>query len=323
MGKKVQVDIDLFKKYYVEQNKPIRVCAELLGVSISTLGRCIKANDIRKSKELIYSSVANTNIERYGVANVLQAEEVKQKIKQTCLAVYGVDNPAKAECTKQKAEKTCLERYGVAHTTVVPEFRAKMKQTNLERYGGASAFSSQQVRDKSAATNLKKYGIKYQFDRPEIRAQIEQTNLSRYGVINPFQMSDFKNKAWKKYIYNGIRFDSTWELALYIFAIDHGEPIVREPKRFKYTVAEKDHYYTPDFLYKDEFVDVKGTHLIKDGFIIDPYGHLSEQELSAKNDCIIKNNIKLMTRKDIAFALDYINKQYGKHYLKQFKNTKT
>ena len=323
MGKKVQVDVDLFKKYYIEQNLPIRSCAELLGVSISTINRCIKANGIYKSKDLVYSSVANTNLERYGVVNVGQAEEVKQKIKQTCLETYGVDNPAKAEATKRKAEETCLKRYGVAYTTIVPEFRAKMEQTNLEKYGGISAFCSQQVRDKRDETNLKKYGVKNQFARAEIKDQVKQTNLERYGVINPFQSADFKNKAWKKYIYNGIRFDSTWELALYIFAIDHNEQIIREPKRFKYEVAGKTHYYTPDFLYKGELVDIKGTHLIKDGFIIDPYGHLNEQELIAKNSCINKNNVKLMTYEDISFALDYVNTTYGKNYLKQFKNLKT
>lgn len=323
MGKKVQVDIELFKKYYIEQNLPIRKCADLLGVSISTINRCINNENIRKSKDLIYSSVVNTNIERYGVANVGQSEEIKQKIKQTCLEVYGVDNPAKAEITKQKAKETCLARYGVAYTTVVPEFRAKMKQTNLEKYGGVSAFCSQQVRDKRDKTNLKKYGVKNQFERDEIKEQVKQTNLERYGVINPFQSTDFKSKAWKKYTYNGIRFDSTWELALYIFAIDHCEPIIREPKRFKYEVAGKMHYYTPDFLYNDELVDIKGTHLIKDGCVIDPYGHLDEQELLAKNICITENNVKLMTYEDISFALEYINTVYGKNYLKQFKNKKT
>lgn len=323
MGKKVQVDVDIFKKYYIEQNLPARKCAELLGVSISTINRCIKSNDIRKSKDLIYSSVANTNIERYGVANVAQVEAVQQKIKQTCVDVYGVDNPAKAECTKQKVEKTCLERYGVPYTTIAPEIQEKMRQTNLEKYGGVSAFCSQQVRDKRDKTNLKKYGVKNQFERVEIQDQVKQTNLERYGVINPFQSADFKNKAWKKYIYNGIRFDSTWELALYIFAIDHDELIIREPKRFKYSVAGKTHYYTPDFLYNEELVDIKGTHLIKDGCVIDPYGHLNEQELLAKNSCINKNKVKLMTYEDISFALEYVNTAYGKNYLKQFKNQKT
>ena len=323
--KKVHVDVDLFKKYYLDQNLPIRTCAELLGVSISTINRCIKANGICKSKDLIYSSVANTNLERYGVANVWQAEEVKQKIKQTCLEVYGVDNPAKAECTKQKAEKTCLERYGVPYTTIAPEVQEKMRHTNIERYGVPHIFGSSEIREKIAQTNLQKYGVysQSQFARPEIWDTIKQTLLDRYGVEYTGQIDEVKRKGRRKYSFNNENFDSTWELALYIFAIDHDEPIIREPKRFKYEVAGKNHYYTPDFLYKGELIDVKGDHLIRDGLIIDPYGHLNEQELAAKNHCIYKNNIKLMTYEDISFALNYVNATYGKSYLKQFKNLKT
>jgi hypothetical protein len=321
--KKVQVDVDLFKKYYLDQNLPIRTCAELLGVSISTINRCIKTNGICKSKDLIYSSVANTNLERYGVVNVWQAEEVKQKIKQTSLDVYGVDNPAKADCIKAKAQKTCLERYGVEYTTKVPDFIAKKEQTNLARYGSVSALSSPKVRKKINETNIIRYGVASQFQRVEVKEKVKQTNLDKYGVINQFQAADFKNKAWKKYTYNELKFDSTWELALYIYAIDHNEKIIREPKRFSYIVEGKKHFYTPDFWYKNSFIDIKGDHLLKDGLIVDPYGKLSEQELFAKNECIKKNNVLLMTREDISFAFNYVNEKYGKKYLKQFKNIKT
>ena len=43
-----------------------------------------------------------TNLKNWGVECSLQSEEVKNKIKETCLEKYGVDNPLKSEKVKAK-----------------------------------------------------------------------------------------------------------------------------------------------------------------------------------------------------------------------------
>ena len=42
----------------------------------------------------------------------------------------------------------------------------------------------------------------------------------------------------------------------------------------------------------------------------------------AKHQCMIKNNVKIISVEEIKPILDYINEKYGKNYLKQFKYEK-
>lgn len=42
----------------------------------------------------------------------------------------------------------------------------------------------------------------------------------------------------------------------------------------------------------------------------------------AKYECMIKNNVKIISDEEIKPILDYINEKYGKNYLKQFKYEK-
>ena len=42
-------------------------------------------------------------------------------------------------------------------------------------------------------------------------------------------------------------------------------------------------------------------------------------KFEAKQKCLLTNNVKILVKQDIKFALDYIKNNYGKNYLKQFK----
>ena len=100
---------------------------------------------------------------RYGVDNVSElhevrekisksnsSEEVKQRRRETSLKNWGVDNPAKHEDVRAKMsatmksdtylrnrEQTCLERYGHSTPMAAESVKAKQRATNLERYGMA------------------------------------------------------------------------------------------------------------------------------------------------------------------------------------------
>lgn len=54
-----------------------------------------------------------TNLEKYGVENPFQSEEVKKKIKQTFIEHYGVDNNMKCESGKTSYKKSMKKKYGV------------------------------------------------------------------------------------------------------------------------------------------------------------------------------------------------------------------
>ena len=66
---------------------------------------CISKNWANKQHEYALNT--------YGVDNVFQAEEIKEKIKETSIKKYGVEHPFKNENVKSRFKKTCLEKYGV------------------------------------------------------------------------------------------------------------------------------------------------------------------------------------------------------------------
>ena len=51
----------------------------------------------------------------------------------------------------------------------------------------------------------------------------------------------------RKYVYDGIMFDSSIEIVYYIWIRDSGEAIQRSNVAFPFVFNGKTHYYIPDF----------------------------------------------------------------------------
>ena len=58
----------------------------------------------RRCPQCAGSRRAKTNLTRYGVVDPFESEQVKNKIKETCLEKYGVDHHMKVEQIRKKAE---------------------------------------------------------------------------------------------------------------------------------------------------------------------------------------------------------------------------
>ena len=97
---------------------------------------------------------------KYGVKNPYQAEEVKQKIKESNLANYGVEYNLQRKETIQQAKQTKLERYGDQNYNNV----TKAKTTCLDKYG----VDSYSKTDKFKST---------------IRAQVDFYAIAKKGLV--------------------------------------------------------------------------------------------------------------------------------------------
>ena len=131
---------------------------------------CSKSKDARKIQ---HDKMKQTNLERYGVENPFQSEQIKDKIKQTCLEKYGVENAMYSE-----------------------QIKDKIKQTNLERYGVENAMYSNIIKDKMKNIFISKYGVENPFQSNIIKEKIKQTNLERYGVEHSSQSKQIINKIY-------------------------------------------------------------------------------------------------------------------------------
>lgn len=91
---------------------------------------------------------------------------------------------------------------------------------------------------------------------------------------------------------------STWELAYYIYCIDHNINIKRCADRFAYIYKNKKHYYTPDFIVNGQYIEIKGRETDKD---IIKYEAVRAQHLS----------LRVIYKDEMFVYIDYVKKTYG------------
>lgn len=111
---------------------------------------CVKCRDIKTK---------NSNLEKYGVENVMQIEEVKEKMYETNLKKYGHMCSAQSDEIKEKSKQTCLKKYGVEYFFESDEMREKVKKTNLERYGVENVMQVSEIKKKNQETWYKNHGV--------------------------------------------------------------------------------------------------------------------------------------------------------------------
>lgn len=137
------------------------------------------------------------------------------------------------------------------------------------------------------------------------------TMVDKYGVEHFSQTSDFALVRKAKYEFKNERFDSLPELALYLYAKDHGEPITRLPKYFEYKYGGKMCRYFPDFEYNGKLIEIKGDQFFDaDGRMINPFDRSKDALFEAKHQCGLRNGVEFWTSTKYKVYLDYFKDNY-------------
>lgn len=218
-----------------------------------------------------------------------QIEKIRQDhIENTCLALYGCTNGGGSKQAVEKIKKTKLSKYGDTKYNNI----SKNKQTCIEKYGVENVFQIKQIQDKSKKTMLARYGVTHNSKNPATRSKAKNTCIKKYGVENYSQTAEYHKRARKLYKYKKEKFDSFPELAVYIYAKDHDQKIIRNPIRFEYIYNNKKHYYFPDFSIDGKLIEIKGSHFFKeDGTMCNPFDHTQDELFEAKHQCGLINNV--------------------------------
>lgn len=175
-----------------------------------------------------------------------------------------------------------------------------------------NAARSSIVKEKIINTNLEKYGTKYTLQADTVREKIKNTCMTLYGAPCALASSSFQKYRRSRFVANKLMFDSLPELALYLYASDHHEKIIRLPTTFKFIFNNEEHTYYPDFLYKEKIIEIKGDHFFKeDGTMCNPFDHTQDELYEAKHQCMIANNVEIWTCEKYNKYLDYFNKNYS------------
>lgn len=141
--------------------------------------------------------VKETLMEKYGVENNFQREDVKEKIKQTNLLNFGVEHPSQNEKVKEKQKNTCLERYGVETNLLHIDTINKIKEHNILKYGVDHFSKTDEYKEKMKETYLNRYGVDHYSKTDEFKEKVKETNILKWGYASTFQNIEVRNK-WKE-----------------------------------------------------------------------------------------------------------------------------
>lgn len=280
--------------------------------------------DYPLQSEDVKSKIKDTNLGRYGVINPLQNEEIKKKAEETNLIKYGAKNPFQADDFREKADKSLIEKYGSLEN--YKEYQvSKSKATKLERYGDENYVNS----DKCRETCLEKYGEDNIFKTQYFREKREQTSLLKYGTPLPMnceeirersreawsnksdeEMKNIMEKHFHKWIFNGLRFDSKWEIVYYFYLVSNNIKFKMQVP-LSYKEGNEDRTYLCDFylIDTDELIEIKNPRCLdENGNLKIFYKSDSQSKLDAKNKCMIDNNVKILSKNEMKPYVDYFRK---------------
>ena len=305
------------------------VIKKIAGIRIQKQFLCTKCGKVLNAK--------TTFQKKYGVDNPMFLENSKEKLreyfkdtdwvehrsekaKETCKQNYGVENASQSDIVKEKKKETFIQHFGEDNIFKTDYFDKKRRGTNLERYGVEFASQAESVKEKQAKTNYERYGFKSTAQSPEVRRKLSEAISQVVSQRTAEDWAEIRRKSCKKYIYENQTFDSSWELALWIYAEDHNELIEREPVCIEYEFEGKVHKYFPDFRYKGELLEIKGSQFFdQDGFLQNPFDHTLDPILRVKQIEMTRNDVKIWSDTEIQPILDYIEQTYTKDYLNLFR----
>ena len=256
-------------------------------------------------------------------------DKIAEKSRATKTARHGDPNwvnPA-------KARETNMARRGFEYATRDPLVKAKSKNTFRRNHPGlTSSFQLPGVYEKAIAAWQEKYEVDRPLKSAIVQKKCDDTRERRYGNKCIFGVKEFQIRIRKRrlelygseffhgvrYKYDGQCFDSSWELAMWIFCSDYGIPIKREPCMFDYIKDGTPSKYIPDFEIAGQLVEIKGDQFYSEeiGGWVNPW---NKKPMLEKFLCAVEHGVAILYYSDIKPILDYIDKTYGKKYLKQFK----
>lgn len=151
---------------------------------------------------------------------------------------------------------------------------------------------------------------------PKFKNGIRQTKEFR-EQHSKIMYERLKNgKLMVKYEYNNERFMSLPELAFYIWLKQHKVEFEYQCKPLFYEKNGVIKQYIPDFKVKGRYVEIKGPFFIKDNHLWDPFEKRFNIE---KEQCMIKNNVYVMTEDKYNIFVNWLKKHYGNEFILNYR----
>ena len=210
-----------------------------------------------------------------------------------------------------KIQNTKLLKYGDKNYNGDKE---ELKRNNKKKYGCDWYFQTKEFKEKTQETFLKR-GYDHPMHSIISKNKLKETCRQKYGVDYSCLSYEVMNNAKKKYFYHETYFDSSWEMAMFIYLEDNKIDFKYHPNIiFKYLDDNGNtHNYCPDFSIKKELYEIKGNQFLKDnGEYHNPYDSSNKTDniYESKHQCMLNNHINILTKTDIEKYLVYCKNKF-------------
>ena len=138
------------------------------------------------------------NLKKYGVQNVMQLDQNKNKFKKTMLEKYGVTSSLKNPELLKKMHNTMNNQGGIGAAN--PTIKTSMIKTNQQKYGVHNVMQDPATRHKFNTTMLQKYGVKNALENNSINQKRIDTTIARFGSPHHTQSLKYKTQCRQKFI---------------------------------------------------------------------------------------------------------------------------
>ncbi len=126
------------------------------------------------------------------------------------------------------------------------------------------------------------------------------TTFETYGVEHYSQTNNFAKYHRKRIQYDGLTFDSSWEIKVYKYCMENNILFEYQPSiSFEYVYNDKIYIYQPDFLINGRLYEIKGDHFFVNGKMINPYDRSQDDKYMKKYECMKNNGIIIITKSHI------------------------
>ena len=248
--------------------------------------------------------------DKYGKSSLWEVDSINQKRRKTLQNHFGVNSPFESKTIRDKAKDTIKQRFGVDNVMYSDVVKSKLENTCMLRYVVRNVFASDEIRERGKQTSIRNWGTEHPMENKQVSTKSSKIRKER----NP----NFR-VPYHKYKFNTETFDSSWELAFYIFYYDKGDNIVREPEGFKYDFQGQTHTYYPDFRLNGNLYEIKGDLFFKEGKLINPFDNSKNGISEAKHQCALQHGVIFITKSEIEPYLKYMQNTYGNKWQSKFK----
>ncbi len=218
------------------------------------------------------------------------------KICQKCGKTFTIQRKIRKDGTYSKSQEGsnyCSRSCANSHV-VTEETKEKIRQTlTIEKKLRYCLDCGKEIN----LSNKYDYCHKCLYKQDFYKEIISKATKGKTGGYNEGSVRSYRSGR-----YNNIWFDSSWELAYYLYITEHNINIKRNSKGFDYEYEGKMHKYYPDFIVEGSYIEIKGRE---------------QPETEAKLNQF-PHKIEILRRKEMKSVLQYIENKYGKKFWLQF-----